>query len=215
MTPRRPAVMPRDTTGRNGLTVGLRGVTATPSWIVKPFVPAAGAAFADTDLDVLEPLWRSLMDHHREVWELVPMRSYEDSWPRRRAQYREWLTAPGGFVLVARRDDDLLGYAVVGIHEADETYATSERLAEIHTLAVLPGERGHGLGAALMDAAERRLLADGVSDVLVGTMHGNDAAQRFYERRGYTPFVHVNHRKLDAAPGEGRSPSAGASSEET
>jgi ribosomal protein S18 acetylase RimI-like enzyme len=27
-------------------------------------------------------------------------------------------------------------------------------------------------------------------------MHGNDPAQRFYERRGYTPFVHVNYRKL-------------------
>ena len=28
-------------------------------------------------------------------------------------------------------------------------------------------------------------------------MHGNDAAQRFYERRGYTPFVHMNYRKLE------------------
>lgn len=172
-------------------------MTAAPGWIVEAFLPAAGDAFADTDLDVLEPLWRSLMDRHREVWELVPMRSYEDSWPRRRAQYREWLAAPGSFVLVARRHGQLLGYAVVGIHEADETYATRERLAEIHTLAVLPGERDRGLGATLMEQVERRLLADGVTDVLVGTMHGNDAAQRFYERRGYTPFVHMNYRKLE------------------
>ena len=47
-----------------------------------------------------------------------------------------------------------------------------------------------------MDEVERRLLADGVTDVLVGTMHGNDAALRFYERRGFTPFVHLNYRKL-------------------
>jgi ribosomal protein S18 acetylase RimI-like enzyme len=172
-----------------------------PDWTVGPFIPTDGTSFTDADLDALEPLWRALMDRHREVWELVPMRTYEDSWSRRRAQYREWLAAPGGFVLVARRGDDLLGYAVVGIEAADETYATSERQAEIHTLAVLPGERDRGLGAALMEAAERRLLADGVTDVLVGTMHGNDAAQRFYERRGYTPFVHVNYRKLDAPSG--------------
>jgi ribosomal protein S18 acetylase RimI-like enzyme len=97
---------------------------------------------------------------------------------------------------VARRDDRPLGYAVVGIHEADETYATGERLAEIHTLAVLPGDRDRGLGAALLDEVERRLLADGVIDVLVGTMHNNDAALRFYERRGFTPFIHMHYLKL-------------------
>ena len=61
---------------------------------------------------------------------------------------------------------------------------------------MLPGERDRGLGAALLDAAERRLLADGVVDVLVGTMHGNDAALRFYERRGFTPFVLLQYRRL-------------------
>jgi ribosomal protein S18 acetylase RimI-like enzyme len=171
-------------------------VTPAADWAIEPFLPTAGGGFTDGDLDTLEPLWRALMDRHREVWEVVPMRDYHDSWPRRKAQYLEWLAAPGSFVVVARRNDRLLGYAVVGIHEADETYATGERLAEIHTLAVLPGERDRGLGAALMDEVERRLLADGVTDVLVGTMHGNDAAQRFYERRGFTPFVHLHYRKL-------------------
>ena len=61
---------------------------------------------------------------------------------------------------------------------------------------MLPGERDQGLGAALVEELERRLLAGGVTDVFVGTMHGNDAAQRFYKGRGYTPFVHVNYRKL-------------------
>jgi ribosomal protein S18 acetylase RimI-like enzyme len=172
-------------------------MTPTRDWALETLSPSAFGAFTDADLDALEPLWRALMDRHREVWELVPMRSYEDSWPRRRAQYREWLVAPGSFVLVARRGGRLLGYALVGIHEADETYVTGERLAELHTLAVLPGERDKGLGAALLDEVDRRLLADGVTDVLVGTMHGNDAAQRFYERRGFTPFVHMHYRKIE------------------
>lgn len=171
-------------------------MTRASDWAIEPLSPSAFGQFTDADLEPLEPLWRSLMDRHCEVWELIPMRDHEDSWPRRRFQYREWLVAPGSFILVARRDEHLLGYAVVGIHEADETYATGERLAEIHTLAVLPGERDRGLGAALLDEVERRLLADGVVDVLVGTMHGNDAALRFYERRGFTPFVHMHYRKL-------------------
>lgn len=178
-------------------------MTPTADWVIEPFLPPRGGAFTDTDLDALEPLWRSLMDRHREVWEVVPMRDYDDSWPRRKAQYLEWLAAPGSFVLVARRGDRLLGYAVVGIHEADETYATGERLAEIHTLAVLPGARDRGLGAALMDEVERRLLAEGVNDVLVGTMHGNEAALRFYERRGFTPFVHLLYRRVGEPSAEG------------
>jgi ribosomal protein S18 acetylase RimI-like enzyme len=171
-------------------------MTTTPNWTIEELEPSAPGAFSDADLDPLEPLWRSLMDRHREAWEVVAMRSYEDSWPRRRAQYREWLRTPGSFVLVGRCQDQAVGYAVVGIGEGDETYATGDRQAEIHTLAVLPEERDHGLGAALVNELEQRLLAEGVTDVLVGTMHGNDAAQRFYERRGYTPFVHVSYRKL-------------------
>jgi len=171
-------------------------MTPTPDWTIEELVSSAPGAFTDADLDRLEPLWRSLMDRHREAWEVVAIRSYEDSWPRRRAQYRGWLSVPGSFVLVARRGGRLLGYAVVGIEEGDETYATGDRQAEICTLAVLPGERDHGLGAALVEELERRLLAEGVTDVFVGTMHGNDAAQRFYERRGYTPFVHMSYRKL-------------------
>jgi len=166
-------------------------------WVIETLAPPAAGALADADLDALAPLWRALMDRHRETWELVPMRSYEDSWPRRRAQYREWLAAPGSFVLVGRRGTQLLGYAVVGVDEGDETYATGERAAEIHTLSVLPEERDRGLGAALMDAVERRLLDAGLTDVFVATMQGNDAAQRFYERRGYTPFVHRHYRKLE------------------
>ena len=172
-------------------------MTPAADWTVEPLLPPASGTFTDTGLEALEPLWRALMDRHRQVWEVVPMRDYDDSWPRRKAQYLEWLAAPDSFILVARRADRLLGYAVVGIHEADETYATGERLAEIHTLALLPGERDRGLGGALMDEVERRLLADGVSDVLVGTMHNNDAALRFYARRGFTPFVHLQYRKLE------------------
>jgi ribosomal protein S18 acetylase RimI-like enzyme len=171
--------------------------TRTTDWVIEPFLPRNGATFTDADLDPLEPLWRSLMDWHRQAWELVPMRSYEDSWPRRKAAYLEWLAEPDAFVLVARRGERLVGYAVVGIQEGDETYTVGERQAEVYTLAVLPGERDTGVGTALVDEAERRLRAAGITGVFVGTMHGNDAALRFYERRGYTPFVHMHYRTLE------------------
>lgn len=171
-------------------------MTAGSDWTIEELASSEPDGFADADLDSLEPLWRSLMDSHSAAWASVPMRSYEDSWPRRRAQYHDWLSAAGSFVLVARRGARLLGYAVVGIQDGDETYATGECQAEIHTLAVLPEGRDRGLGTALMGEIERRLLANGVTDVFVATMCGNDAAQRFYARRGYTPFTRMNYRKL-------------------
>jgi ribosomal protein S18 acetylase RimI-like enzyme len=168
----------------------------TPDWTIEELASSAPGTISDAELDRLEPLWRSLMDRHRQAWEVVAMRSYEDSWRRRRAQYRRWLSVPGSFVLVARRGDRLVGYAVVGIEEGDETYATGDRQAEICTLAVLPGERDQGLGGALVKELERRLLAEGVTDLFVGTMQGNDAAPLVETLRGYTPFVHVNYRRL-------------------
>ena len=171
-------------------------MTTAPEWVIEPFAPPAGDAYTDAELAPLEPLWRALMDRHRDVWDVLRMRSYEDAWERRRAQYRDTLAAPGSFALLARRGERLVGYAVVAIQEGDETFVTGERLAEFSALSVLPEERGHGLGAALLDEVERRLLADGVEDLLVGTMHGNDAAQRFYERRGFKSFIHLQYRKL-------------------
>lgn len=174
-------------------------MTTAPDWVIEPLAPPAGDAYTDAELAPLEPLWRALMDHHRDVWDVLPLRTYEESWMRRRAQYREWLVAPGSFALVARRGERLLGYALVGIREGDEIYVTGERLAELQTLSVLPEARNSGVGAALLDEVERRLLADGIEDVLVATMAGNDAALRFYARRGFTPFVHMHYRKLKEA----------------
>ena len=174
-------------------------MTTAPEWVIERFAPPAGDAYTDAELAPLEPLLQALMDRHRDVWDVLPMRSYEDAWERRRAQYRDTLAAPGSFALVARHGERLVGYAVVAIQEGDETFVSGKRLAEFSTPSVLPEERGHGLGAALLDEVERRLLADGVEDLLVGTMHGNDAALRFYERRGFTPFVHLQYRKLKEA----------------
>jgi ribosomal protein S18 acetylase RimI-like enzyme len=171
-------------------------MTATPDRVIEELRPSASGPFAAADLDPLEPLWRSLMDRHREVWKNVPMRTYADSWPRRRREYLDWLAAPGSFALVARAHERLVGYAVVGVEAGDETYATGQRQAEIHTLVVEPSVRGRGIGGTLVDEIERRLTAVGISDIFVGTMHGNDAAERFYARRGFSRFVVLNHRRL-------------------
>ena len=143
-----------------------------------------------THLDELEPLWEALMSRHAEVWGLLPMREPHHSWTLRRGQYEGWLADEGSFVLVARRDDVLVGYLIVDVGEGDETYMTGEHVAWIMTLVVAEGERDAGIGGLLFDAAMGELEGLGIDDLFVGYMDGNEDARRFYERRGFTPFVH-------------------------
>jgi ribosomal protein S18 acetylase RimI-like enzyme len=150
-------------------------------------------------LEELRPLWHALLQRHAEVWSTLPQRPEPESWERRKLQYEGWLADEGSFVLVARRSGAAVGYVLVHIDEGDETYATGERLAEIETLVVAPGERDAGVGGLLLDAAMEELGQLGVDDLLVGHMDGNEAARRFYERRGFTPFVHVLYGRRPGA----------------
>jgi len=139
-------------------------------------------------VDALEPLWLSLFDHHRAVGSAgIPVVDREVSWPRRKALYESLLTKPDAFILLATRDDVPVGYVMAHVHEgADDTWPTGDRIGEIESLALVPGERGSGLGSLLMDAAEQRLADVDARDVLLHVMVGNDGARRFYEGRGMT-----------------------------
>jgi ribosomal protein S18 acetylase RimI-like enzyme len=155
-------------------------------------------------LDEVEPLWRALLARHAEVWDLLPMRSAEETWKRLRRQFEGWLADESSFVLVARRVDAPVGYILIDVTDGDETYLTGERMARIETLVVADGERDAGLGGRLFDAAMLELERLGVDDLLVGHMHGNEAARRFYERRGFTPFVHLLYAKRPGAEPDAR-----------
>jgi ribosomal protein S18 acetylase RimI-like enzyme len=140
-------------------------------------------------IDELEPLWLSLFDRHAEIGHAgLPLIDRTQSWPRRKALYQEVLAAPDAFVVVARRAGAAVGYALAHFHLGpDDTWPTSDRIGEIESLALLPDERGAGLGTELLDVAEDELAARGATTVAIAVMVGNEAAQRFYESRGMVP----------------------------
>jgi ribosomal protein S18 acetylase RimI-like enzyme len=136
-------------------------------------------------LSELEPLWRSLHQHHRGVADLPVLADDDLSWQRRRDGYRALLTSGDAFVLLATAGEAPAGYAVVTIRPGDDdTWPVGAHMAELISLAVAPEARGQGLGTALMDAVDAELERRGVPDLEVAVMAGNDRAQRFYERRG-------------------------------
>ena len=149
------------------------------------------------EIELVRPLWEALLEHHGRVSPaLPPIRSPEDSWRRRRAEYDDWLGRRGSFALVAESGDEPVGYVLVLIEPGDDTWTTDERIAVIQTLSVAPGSRGRGLGTALMDAADAELDRIGVRDVFVGAVASNEGARRFYERRGLAlSLVHFYGRR--------------------
>jgi ribosomal-protein-alanine N-acetyltransferase len=57
--------------------------------------------------------------------------------------------------------------------------------AEILTLAVVPGARRRGLGAALMQAALARAAEAGAREMFLEVAEGNEAARRLYGALGF------------------------------
>jgi ribosomal protein S18 acetylase RimI-like enzyme len=144
-------------------------------------------------LDELATLWKSLQEQHRSVdpgLPGIPPLSADDSWPRRRAKYVEWLRHPDAFVLIAEEDARPVGYALVSIHEpADDTHVTGERWAELQTLSIEPARRGAGLGTRMMERIYEELRALQIEELAIGVIATNERAMRFYERQGFRPWV--------------------------
>jgi ribosomal protein S18 acetylase RimI-like enzyme len=142
------------------------------------------------DVTALRELWLELHHHHAQV---APQSGEfvddESSWRVRSASYREWLGDPRSFLLLARARERLVGYALVRVMEAgpdlNDSWRVPAVIAEIETMLVSAEFRGLGLGTRLLDEIDAQLERQGITEVMVGVMPGNDGAQRLYERRGF------------------------------
>jgi ribosomal protein S18 acetylase RimI-like enzyme len=148
------------------------------------------AELGPAELDVVEPLWNALREHHASVTpDLGGPRTREDSWTRRRAQYERWLSEPEAFILLAELGRAPVGYAMVHIRAGSPTWPTSERAGEVETLSVHPDARGRGIGTALLRAVEDELAALGIDELALHVISTNLRAMAFYERHGLRPFA--------------------------
>ena len=79
------------------------------------------------------------------------------------------------------------GDRIVGIAVCFRAYSTfkARPLINLHDLAVLPEQRGRGVGSALLAALEARARADGCCKVTLEVLDDNHGARRLYERLGF------------------------------
>jgi ribosomal protein S18 acetylase RimI-like enzyme len=143
-------------------------------------------------LDELQPLYRALHLHHAEAApELggLPAADREEAWRRRRRRYSSWLAQPDSFVLVAERGSRPIGFALVTVEEGYDGWGRGERLGEVRDLAMLPEERGAGVGELLLGQVAAALAAANIERYRLTVLGANTDAIRFYERQGMRPIT--------------------------
>lgn len=153
------------------------------------------------ELDVLEPLWNALQEHHSEILPALggqtPPRSLQDAWDRRRSKYARWLDDSETFFVVAECGDKPVGYAFVTVGPGYAGWATG-RLAELETLSVLPEHRESQIGSQLLNAVWLKLVECGIDEMAITTALTNVDSHRFYERHGFQQGFVIYYGRRDA-----------------
>ena len=114
----------------------------------------------------------------RQGWH-KPVSQYESYW-------RETITGKR-VVLLAQYEDDFAGYLTI-VWESDYPPFCEAHIPEIVDFNVLIAYQRRGIGTALMDEAERQILARSKTvGIGVGLMSDYGKAQILYAKRGYVP----------------------------
>ncbi len=105
------------------------------------------------------------------------------------ARFGEYLSDPARAILTARRDDRIVGYAMLvrGVSDgAGVQHAVDIRpAAELSKMYLLPDYHGSGASTALMDGALAVAAEWNVRCVWLGVSKANQRAQRFYAKSGF------------------------------
>ena len=130
----------------------------------------------DADAAAVQALWEVVFPDSR------PWNQPAVYLPRKRALGDDLL-------LVATRDGRVVGAVALGYDGVR---------GWIYHLAVDPESRRHGIGTALMRAAEERLRARGCPKINLQILADNDAVVAFYARLGYAVEPRVSMGKCIA-----------------
>ena len=145
------------------------------------------------DVDAVIDMWVALAAGQREHGATLRAEA-------NRATVREWVaqSVVTGDLLVARdpdpaaeadsqgdREPDPVGFVGFSLERGD--YERDAVRGTVSNLFVVPERRGEGIGAALLDAAERALAEAGADRVALEALADNDRAREFYAEHGYDP----------------------------
>lgn len=140
------------------------------------------------DYAALVGLFEELDEAHRQARPdfFRPFQGPARTW----AQVGQWLAGPGSTVLVAEKDDGVIGLAVLLTRTASAfPGAVPRKVIELDDLVVRADQRGREVGKCLLAATMDWSRRQGATHVEVAVHAFNCGAWRFYERFGFSASI--------------------------
>jgi len=163
--------------------------------------PAAIRAAAPRDLPAIGRLGALLVRLHHDF----DRQRFIPATPRTEHGYASFLgtqlDSPDVIVLVAERDDKVLGYSYAGI-EGHDYMSLRGPAGILYDIVVDPAHRGQGVGGLLLEATVSALAARGAPRVVLSTAERNESAQRLFARSGFRRTMIEMTREVEGSPGE-------------
>ena len=139
-----------------------------------------------TDREALAEM-RLLMQHHMEASNPNIWRMTEEGRRSITKDIEQMLSDEEGRVLVAEEDETVVGFTY-GRVVIRETY-TPKTVGHIDTIYVEPAQRRQGIGSGLVRELCRYFREQGVDEVNLRYVLGNEEADEFWRTLGLTPVI--------------------------
>jgi ribosomal protein S18 acetylase RimI-like enzyme len=103
--------------------------------------------------------------------------------------FEEMLADPAVRIFMAEEQGEAVGYILCKLIERPENpFTFAMRYLLVDQISVRPADRGQGVGAALMQQAERLATELNVKKIQLDSWDFNIKAHRFFERLGFQKF---------------------------
>jgi ribosomal protein S18 acetylase RimI-like enzyme len=137
----------------------------------------------EADLPAICALGGEVNALHVDAWPQIFRRAGEPL--QDEAFWREWLGKPDAVIVLAKRDDAVLGMATAQIIVESASLLVPMTFCRIGTVAVTATERGRGVGRALMRHVEEWAAGHGARDLRLNVWKFNERASAFYRELGF------------------------------
>ena len=121
-------------------------------------------------------------DDAERIAELLGQLGYPTEVPVVRGRLERLAASGADETWLAERDGQIVG--LIGLHVSDSLEHDGP-VGKISEIVVDEGHRGHGIGAALMERAEREARRRGCVLLFLTTAERREEAHRFYRRLGF------------------------------
>ncbi len=147
---------------------------------LRPATSADAAVLSNLSVDV-----QNLhAQNHPKIFKMADANDFAASF------FEEMLMEPTVTIFIAEEAGESVGYVLCKLIERPENpFTFAARTLLVDQISVRPGTRGRGVGAALMQQAERLAKELNVQRIQLDSWDFNLSAHAFFEHQGFQKFV--------------------------